>query len=45
MSEPAKATVERLYQQRHATGWRARVERALRPPAPFVENPREQIDH
>ena len=47
MSEPGKQTVERLYQQRHAPGWRARVVRALRPPAPFVANPREmdvQID-
>jgi len=39
-----KQTVERLYQQRHAGGWRNRVARALRPPLPFVPNPREQID-
>jgi SAM-dependent methyltransferase len=39
-----KQTVDRLYQQRHASGWRDRIARALRPPSPFVANPREQID-
>jgi len=39
-----KQTVERLYQQRHARGWRDRIARALRPPLPFVPNPHEQID-
>jgi SAM-dependent methyltransferase len=44
VSEAGKQTVERLYQQRHGSGWRARMARALRPPAPFVANPNEQID-
>jgi SAM-dependent methyltransferase len=44
VSEDGKHTVERLYQQRHAPGWRARLARALRPPAPFVPNPDEQIE-
>jgi len=39
-----RETVERLYRQRHAGGWRSRLARALRPPAPFVANPHEQID-
>jgi SAM-dependent methyltransferase len=39
-----KQTVERLYEQRHARGWRDRIARALRPPAPFISNPHEQID-
>ena len=29
VSESGKQTVERLYQQRHARGWRARIARAL----------------
>ena len=43
MSDGGQQTVESLYQQRHAPGWRARLARALRPPAPFVPNPNEQI--
>jgi SAM-dependent methyltransferase len=39
-----KQTVERLYQQRHASGWRDRIARAIRPPVPFVPNPHEQIE-
>ena len=39
-----RETVERLYRQRHSGRWLDRIARALRPPAPFVANPREQID-
>ena len=44
MEASGKHTVERLYDQRHAAGLRSRIARALRPPAPFVPNPHEQID-
>ena len=44
MSGSGRHTVEHLYQQRHGSGWRAQLLRALRPPAPFVPNPHEQID-
>jgi SAM-dependent methyltransferase len=44
VSDQGKHTVERLYELRHAQGWRDRVARALRPPAPFIPNPHEQIE-
>lgn len=44
MEADGRQTIERLYEQRHASGWRDRLARALRPPSPFVPNPHEQID-
>ena len=34
--------VEQLYRQRNASGWISRLARLLRPPDPFIANPRER---
>lgn len=36
--------VERLYEQRHGSGWRDRLRRLLEPPVPYVRNPAERQD-
>jgi SAM-dependent methyltransferase len=35
---------KQLYARREASGWRARLRRALEPPVPCVMNPRERVD-
>lgn len=39
----AQSSMQQVYEHRQSRGWRSRLSRALRPPAPFVHNPAEPL--